>query len=140
MHYLPHFRSIIQIYPVFVVIVAIFYSQTLYAREEIINGEKLLASCQAAVDYLDNEEQSTDLEAVRFCDDYLTGFREDENVKDIYMPGNYHRHYCFPYTGITNAELARVLVNFLKNNEYELKLAANTVVRDAFVDGYPCEN
>lgn len=120
--------------------VAALFPLNSIAQDEMVNGQKLLVSCQAAVDYLDNEQRDSNLEAVKFCDDYLTGFREDENVKDIYMPGRYYRNYCFPYSGITNAELARVLVSFLKNNENELNLAANTAIRDAFVDGYPCDN
>jgi hypothetical protein len=108
---------------------------------EIENGsKKLLQSCQVALELLDNDETAVDIESVRFCDDYLTGFREDENVKEIYMGGHYHRGYCFPYSGITNGQLARVIVNYLQTYKYEQNLAANTVIRNALAEGYPCRN
>ena len=104
------------------------------------NGRKILQSCQVAVEYLDNDEASGDGAAVRFCDDYLTGFREDENIREIQMGEHYYRGYCFPYNGVTNGELARVVVKYLQDNEKEQELAANTAIRDAFVEGYPCSN
>ena len=64
------------------------------------NGRKILQSCQVAVEYLDNDEASGDGAAVRFCDDYLTGFREDENIREIQMGEHYYRGYCFPYNGV----------------------------------------
>ena len=120
-----------------------FLAAMSYAEETENNGSNLLKNCQVAVEYLDNNEMADDtdvIEAVKFCDDYLTGFREGENIKDMHMPGYYHRGYCFPYSGITNAELARVIVNYLQSNEYEQKLAANVAIKDAVIDGYPCSN
>ena len=104
------------------------------------NGRKILQSCQVALEYLDNDNASGDGAAVRFCDDYLTGFRENENIKEIQMGEHFYRGYCFPYKGVTNGELARVVVNYLQANENDLDLSANTAVRDAFVDRYPCNN
>lgn len=104
------------------------------------NGRKILQSCRVAVEYLDNDKANGDGEAVRFCDDYLTGFREDENIREIMMGEHYYRGYCFPYKGITNGELARVVVNYLQANENEQELTANVAIRDAFVEGYPCSN
>ena len=102
------------------------------------NGRKILQSCQVALEYLDDDEATGDVEAVKFCNDYLTGFREDENIKDIYMGERHHRGYCFPYKGITNGVLARVIVKYLKASEQEQNLDANTAIRDALVEGYPC--
>ena len=124
-------------------LIIILFSMTMlparsHGAEMENNGRKILQNCQVALEYLDNDAPTGDVEAVKFCDDYLTGFREDENIKDIYMRERYHRGYCFPYTGITNGELARVIVNYLQANEYEQVLAANTAIRDALVEGYPC--
>lgn len=101
------------------------------------NGGKLLKSCEVALDYLDNEDAAGDIEAARYCDDYLTGFRENENVKEIHLQ-HYFRGYCFPDSGITNARLARVIVKYLHTNENEQHLAAYTAIRDALVEEFPC--
>lgn len=104
------------------------------------NAEKLMSSCKVALEYLNNNEVTDNIEAVQFCDDFLTGFREDENIKQIYMPGHYFRGYCFPKSGISNSELVNVVVSYLETNKAELKLTANQAVRDALVDGYPCND
>ena len=124
-------------------LIIILFSMTLlpaltHGAEMENNGRKILQSCQVALEYLDNDKATGDTEAVKFCNDYLTGFREDENVKDIYLGERHHRGYCFPRTGVTNGELARVIVYYLQANEYEQVLAANTAIRDALVEGYPC--
>ena len=103
------------------------------------NGRKILNTCEVALEYLANDNATGDIESVRFCDDYLTGFRENENIKEIQLR-TYYRGYCFPKTGITNGELARIIVNYLHTNENEQYLAANKAIRDALVDGYPCTN
>lgn len=103
------------------------------------NGRKILKTCGVALEYLANDNATGDIESVRFCDDYLTGFRENENIKEIQLR-TYYRGYCFPKTGITNGELARVIVDYLQSNENEQSLAAYTAIRDALVDGYPCTN
>ena len=126
-------------------LIIILFSMSMYpavspGNEPENNGRKMLESCQVAVEYLDNNQASGDIESVKFCDDYLTGFRETENVKEIQMGEHYYRGYCFPYKGVTNGELARVLVDYLQANEEEQDLAANTAIRDAFVEGYPCRN
>jgi hypothetical protein len=104
------------------------------------DGRKILQSCQVALEYLDNDKPTGDVEAVKFCNDYLTGFRGDENVKDIYMGERYHRGYCFPSSGITNGVLARVIVKYLQASEQEQNLDANTAIRDALAEGYPCNH
>ena len=103
------------------------------------NGRKILKTCEVALDYLANDNATGDIESVRFCDDYLTGFRENENIKEIQLRA-YYRGYCFPKTGITNGELARVIVEYLQSNKSEQYLAAYTAIRDALVEGYPCTN
>ena len=57
------------------------------------DGKKILQSCQVALELLDTDAVTGDFEAVKFCDDYLTGFRENENVKEIHMGERYHRGY-----------------------------------------------
>ena len=108
------------------------------AAEPENNGRRILQSCEAAVEYLDNANAAGKDDAVRFCNDYITGFREDENVKDLVMGEKHIRGYCLPYRGVTNADLARVIVHYLKSNEQEQILDANTAVRYALADGYPC--
>lgn len=124
-----------------IILFSIFMLPAISHGEEIENnGKKIMQSCQVALEYLDNDEATGDIEAVKFCDDYLTGFRENENIKEIQLREHYYRGYCFPYTGVTNGELARVIVNYLQANEQEQDLTANTAIRDAFVEEYPCGN
>lgn len=103
-----------------------------------MDGHQLLKKCRAAVEYLDNGESTDDIDSVRFCDDYLTGFRETENVKRIYMPGFYTPGYCFPRSGVSNGEAVRVIVNYLQTHEQELDQPATELLRNALADGYPC--
>lgn len=106
------------------------------------NGRKILQACQAAVEYLDNDRASGKDQEVQFCNDYLTGYREYENAKEIYlgeMTGQkLVRGYCLPTKGITNAELARVVVHYLEDNTQTQSLDASTAIFHALVDGYPC--
>lgn len=140
MRFLSRIYMIHAVAPV-IILFSISLLPALSNADEMQNtGRKILQSCQVAVEYLDNDNASGDGEAVRFCDDYLTGFREDENIREIQMGEHYYRGYCFPYKGVTNGELARVVVNYLQGNENEQALAANTAIRDAFVEGYPCRN
>lgn len=104
------------------------------------DGHRLLEKCQVAVEYLDNGETTEDIDAVRYCDDYITGFREAENVKRIYMPGFYSAGYCFPRSGVSNGEAARVVVKYLETHEQELNQPATELLRAALADGYPCAN
>ncbi|HKK15745.1 MAG TPA: Rap1a/Tai family immunity protein [Gammaproteobacteria bacterium] len=110
------------------------------AGESKLDGHQLLEKCQVAVNYLDNGESTNDMESVRYCDDYLTGFREAENVKRIYMPGFYSPGYCLPRSGVSNGDAARVVVSYLKTHEQELNQRATDLLRDALIDGYPCTN
>lgn len=110
------------------------------AEETGNNGEKLMRNCKAALEYINNNDDSGDIDAVKYCDDFLTGFRENENIKEIYMPGHYFRGYCFPDSGVSNSELANVIVSYLETNQPEQKLTANQAMRDALVDGYPCRD
>ena len=41
------------------------------------NGRKIMQNCQVALEYLDNDKATGDFDAVKFCNDYLTGFRAD---------------------------------------------------------------
>jgi hypothetical protein len=102
------------------------------------NGRNIMHQCQVALDYLDHDGSASDMEAVKFCDDYLTGFREEENVKDLVMGEKHVRGYCFPPRGITNGKLARVIVTYLETYEQEQRLDANTAIRNALAEGYPC--
>ncbi len=126
--------------PLILIVMLSASSQLSYANESELNGHELLDKCRAAVEYVENGQKSDDLESVRFCDDYLMGFRESENVKDIYMPGHYFKGYCFPRNGVNNGDLARVVVNYLQNAGNDLDGSAVDLLRRALINGYPCAN
>lgn len=127
-------------------LVTVLFSMSLlpaitYSAEKVENnGQKLLKNCKLALEYLNNNGQTDNINAVQYCDDFLTGFREDENIKEIYMPGHYFRGYCLPDSGVSNSELANVVVSYLETNTNEQSLTANKAIRDALVNGYPCSN
>ena len=133
-------NNITSILAVFMINTLVTGTHLTYAGETELNGHELLDKCQVAVDYLDNDLKSDDLESVRFCDDYLMGFREDENVKQRYLPGQYFKGYCFPTNGVNNGELARVVVDYLQVTDDGLDKSARELVRQALIHGYPCAN
>ena len=138
MHYIPRMHIIHTVGLSIILLAMAFFPARSPGAEMENTGRKILQNCEVALEYLDNDDANGDTEAVKFCNDYLTGFRSDENIKKMHMGERYHRGYCFPRKGITNGELARVIVSYLQTYEQEQMLDANTAIRDALIEGYPC--
>ena len=117
----------------------ILYTANIQADETPVDGRRLLQTCQAARDFINNGGENADRESALFCNDYITGYMETENVNRVYlMSGKYHTNYCLPKNGVSNSELVTLIVNYLESNDRQLESSATEVLDNVLLEYYPC--
>ena len=117
----------------------ILYIPNAQANETPVDGRQLLQTCQSAEDFINNGGENVDRESALFCNDYITGYMETENVNRVYlMSGKYHTNYCLPKNGVSNSELVTLIVNYLESNNQYLELPATEVLDNVLLEYYPC--
>ena len=119
--------------------VLIPYCIPAYAEDTRVDGKRLLQTCQSARDFINNSSENVDRESALFCNDYITGYMESENVSRIYlMSGKYHTNYCLPKNGVSNSELVNLIINYLASNNQHLELPATEVMDNVLLEYFPC--
>ena len=99
------------------------------------DGNELLRQCQQYIKLIDSEKNYNLVDA-GFCGGFVQGvhgtvaFLSDDLVKEA--------KFCSP-NGVTNNQLVRIVVKFLKDNPKQLNLNRTGLVWAAFQDAYPCK-
>ncbi|MFL1524111.1 Rap1a/Tai family immunity protein [Pseudomonas sp. O230] len=99
------------------------------------DGNELLAQCQQYLKVADSE-RNYDVLAVGICGGFIGGvnstvfFYSDVLKKDV--------KYCMP-DSVTNGQMVRIVVKYLKDNPKRLNEGRTELVWNAFMDAYPCK-
>ncbi|WP_150634778.1 Rap1a/Tai family immunity protein [Pseudomonas fluorescens] len=103
------------------------------------NGTRLLEQCQDGIRALDNENMTSDgLFASGFCFGLIEGVRFTmENYQFTNIPNEYKA--CFPKGHISNAQGARIVVKYLKDNPETLHEDAAILTTLALHNAFPCK-
>ena len=110
-----------------------------------IDGNELLAGCQAAVNQMDGGsiEDPSFSSGLAFgeCLGILMGVRTTMIMYEVAgdLPQDNYLRSCFPETGISNGQAARIVTSYLKRNPAALHEDGTHLAVFAFLDAYPCK-
>jgi hypothetical protein len=105
------------------------------AADARFDGNELLPQCQSYIKLIDGEK-TNDFFSAGVCAGFVQGvsntvyFYSDEVKKN--------QKFCKP-DGVTNAQLVRIVVKYLKDNPKDLNEGRMTLVWTALMDAYPCK-
>jgi hypothetical protein len=107
---------------------------TVFSTPCLADGNKLLNQCRHAIKLLDGEtnlEKSEVLDAGQ-CMGYIKGVTE--SFKMFKLP-----HTCWPESGPSNAQAARIVFKYLSNNPEKLHEPEILVSALALSQAFPCK-
>ena len=107
------------------------------------DGNHLLEQCKVAIE---NDMVARHTMEVGICMGYLWGFRDAVTIRDttvaltVGKTGKIpiEKTYCLPASGISNAQAARIVVNYLEHNPQLLHLHRALVTMAALSNAFPC--
>jgi hypothetical protein len=105
------------------------------AMAEGRDGNELLTQCQSYIKMIDGERNYTYIDAGA-CGGFIQGFNGAVQFYSEVLKKD--DKYCIP-DGVTNAQLGRIVVKYLKDNPKELNESRVTLVWLALRDAYPCK-
>jgi hypothetical protein len=102
------------------------------------DGNKLLSECQAAVRFMDN---NNDVNNDEYGQGKCLGTVEGVIGMTMLLNGDLPKklQMCYPKGGISNGQGIRILVKFLQENPKILNLDATVLTKVALADAYPCK-
>jgi len=106
--------------------------------EEKRDGNELLKKCQSSV-YLEDKKTDSpgfDLYDVQYCFGMLRGVVDTITLYQLSFPKN--KLACVP-NSVTNGQVARVVVKYLKKNPERLHERDATLMVFAFMEAFPCK-
>ena len=108
----------------------------LLAGNAFADGNRLLEQCTNAVNYADGARK-IDYEKLGFCLGFMQGLT---NMNQLYEVSLDRKNvlFCTPRE-VTNGQLARVVVKYLKEHPEDLHLHEATLAIAAFVEAFPCK-
>lgn len=118
-----------------VALVGLLGSGSAQASDLKYDGNELLSQCQQYLKVA-NSEKNYDVLAVGMCAGFVGGvnstvlFYSDVLKKD--------EKYCMP-DNVTNAQMVRIVVKYLKDNPKLLNEGRTSLVWSALIDAYPCK-
>ncbi|PMZ76949.1 Rap1a/Tai family immunity protein [Pseudomonas sp. FW305-70] len=117
-----------------VAVVGMLGSGAVIAATPRYDGNELLGQCQQYIRAADGEASFNQVDA-GVCAGYVqgvestVGFYSDDLANDA--------KFCVP-NGVTNGQLVRIVVKYLKDNPKQLNLTRTGLVWSALKDAYPC--
>lgn len=118
-----------------VALAALLGSGAAMAAESRFDGNELLQQCQSYIKLVDGEK-TNDFFSAGVCAGFIQGvsstvyFYSEEVKKDL--------RFCKP-DGVTNAQLVRIVVKYLKDNPKDLNEGRMTLAWTALMIAYPCK-
>lgn len=99
------------------------------------DGNELLTQCQSYIKLIDDEKNYSSVNAGA-CGGFVQGV--DSTVQFYSEVLKKDEKYCTP-DGVTNTQIVRVVVKFLKDNPQILNKNKTSLVWMALMDAYPCK-
>lgn len=99
------------------------------------DGNQLLAACQAVVRYMDGTK-NTDSFDFGYCIGIVEAVEGSLVIVNSSLPKDLRT--CFPTTGTTNGQKARIVVKFLQENPAILNQQATYLAMYAYRSAYAC--
>jgi Rap1a immunity proteins len=81
--------------------------------------------------------QLRDAPAVMMCFGYISGIVDVGDFDHAVLPNNPSRGWCMP-EGVSNSQLAKVIVKYGNDHPEELHLPAVLLVENALIKAFPC--
>ena len=121
-----------------ILLVAIIQAVMLFffSTVSMADGNKLLEQCHDTVYFLDTNEIRNELN-IGLCFGSIQGVRVTIMIYHDYSPE--HLKVCWPEENITNAQAARIIVKYLKDNPQILHEDDYFLTLKAYLDAYPCK-
>ena len=116
------------------IITILLASVFLFPSASMADGNKMLNSCQLLVEGLDNNSNEN-LFAQGACLGYIMGYRDTMKIMSIEHP---KYKFCVP-SKLTNLQVARIVVNQLKNSPEKLDEMNIISVFRSLHNVYPCK-
>lgn len=108
------------------------------AQAEDIDGNALLRACRLVVTAQDGGRVPTNQEVeFGYCLGLIEGVRSTMVMHNNQLPDGYKT--CFPSTGITNGQAARIVVKYLDNHPEMLNKDSTFPTLYAYRFAYPCQ-
>jgi hypothetical protein len=118
-----------------VAIAGMFGSGAVIAADATFDGNELLGQCQSYIKLIDGE-RTTDYFSGGVCAGFVQGISETVYFYSDGLKKN--EKFCKP-DGVTNAQLVRIVLKYLKDNPKDLNQARMGLVWSALMDAYPCK-
>ena len=100
-------------------------------------GETLIVHCNATLKLQDiNNPTPEDHTRSVGCLSYLEGVKQLLYKQESFTQ---ERNICFPETGISNGQAARIVVNFTNEHPEKLQEYKLDLVLEAFAHAFPCK-
>lgn len=100
-------------------------------------GETLINHCNATLKLQDiNDPTPEDHSRSVGCLSYLEGVKQLLYKQESFTQ---EKNICFPETGISNGQAARIVVNFLNEHPEKLQEYKLDLVLEAFAHAFPCK-
>ncbi|SDW30438.1 hypothetical protein SAMN05444064_10219 [Pseudomonas syringae] len=100
------------------------------------DGNQLITACQAVVKYMDGNK-NTDSYDFGYCIGIVEATEGSLMILNDVLPKQFKT--CYPTTGTTNGQKARIVVKFLQENPAMLNQPATYLAMYAYKAAYPCQ-
>jgi len=100
------------------------------------DGNRLLKECQVAERFMDTKEMSDPFDA-GMCWGLIQGVKNTL----IMLENNIHPDFkiCPPTRDISNGQITRIVLRYLKNNPASLHEPESKLIIQAILEAYPCK-
>jgi hypothetical protein len=118
-----------------VALVGMLVSSGAMAAKLKYDGNELLGQCQQAIKSADSERDYDRFEAGA-CAGFVMGVQSTVTFFSEFL--NKEDKFCMP-DNVTNSQMVRIVVKYLKDNPKNLNLNMTGLVWAALKDAYPCK-
>jgi hypothetical protein len=106
------------------------------ASASTADGNQLITACQAVVKYMDGNK-NTDSYDFGYCIGIVEATEGSLMILNDVLPKEFKT--CYPTTGTTNGQKARIVLKFLQENPAMLNQPATYLAMYAYKAAYPCQ-
>jgi len=101
-----------------------------------LDGNELLSACQATIKFSEGDKKVSGVD-VGQCVGIAEGVEGTVMVLNDSLPANLKT--CYPETGTTNIQKARIVVKYLQEHPDQLHLPASALTLIAYKAAFPCK-
>lgn len=121
----------------FLLVLFLLLGDNSYSLSRWNTGETLINHCNATLKLQDIDNPTPEDHARSVgCLSYLEGIKQMLYEQE---PFAQERNICFPDTGISNGQAARIVVNFSEEHPEKLQEYKLDLVLEAFAHAFPCK-